>query len=99
MVLELCRRGKGQAITSRLVLIEAERGEGQVLHYDSVNCTGESIEFLAYPVYSVGLRLLSHESSFEKGTLLTRLNNSASSVGGAHLLLTFTGHKAIGYRR
>ena len=32
----------------------------------------------------------------EKGMLLTRLNNSASSVGGAHLLLTFTGHKAIG---
>jgi len=27
----------------------------------------------------------------DKGTLLTRLNNSASSVGVAHLLLTFTG--------
>jgi len=33
-----------------------------------------------------------------KGTLLTRLNNSASSVGVPRFL-TFTGYKAIGYRR
>jgi len=39
------------------------------------------------------------EQGTEQGTLLTRLNNSASSVGGAHLLLTFTGHTAIGYGR
>jgi len=45
------------------------------------------------------LSLLSSLGFLEKGTLLTRLNNSASSVGGGQLLLTFTGHKGIGYSR
>ncbi len=65
------------------------------------------IEFIAFVEFaqlsqSVELGLSRHFCEAyrpDKGTWLTRLNNSASSVGVAHLLLTFTGYKAIGYRR